>query len=139
VIGPRVRWPTLLALVAVAVVVLAVALLVWRLAPEATPVIQSFSVHHFNNQPAQSLKPGALLEIAEHEQVNVQAVIYDQVGAVCAWQAIHGLLHTAQGCSITYSAPLGEPVDELTVVTYSPRRTVEAYASLHVRVVPASR
>lgn len=137
VIRPQASWLVLAAIGLAALIGLA--LLVWYLSPEAMPVTQSFTVHYFDNRPAKSLKPGEVLEIMEHEQVNVEAVVYDQVSAVCSWLAIQGTLHTAKGCSITYSAPLAGEADVLTVETYSPRKTVKAYASLHVKIAPATR
>jgi hypothetical protein len=136
VIPHRTYW---LAFAIIVAGLIGLALLVWSSSPEAMPVTQSFTVHYFDNRPAKSLKPGGVLEIMQHEQVNVQAVIYDQVSAACSWQAIQGTLHTAKGCSITYSAPLAGEADTLTVETSSPRQTVKAYASLHIKIAPVTR
>jgi hypothetical protein len=105
---------------------------------EATPIIQQFLVHHADGS-TETFAAGDLVEIAAYTQVLVEAVVSDQADVSCTWSVVRGTKLPAEGCATLYSSPLEGNRDALSVLAQSPRKTLQVFAGVHIKVVQVQR
>jgi hypothetical protein len=129
------RWPMLLILLLVSLVVFFVLLVLSmrRSCNEVAPVVQSFTVQ-YPEGTIKSFLPGEVVEISGREKVMIEAKILGQPVGSCIWSTGKGSITAAGECNTWYKPIFGSTNDFLNIVVRSQCKT-ESDAGLLIKIV----